>query len=108
MSAATGVGGAGIRAWRLRSLPMVGSTYTPRRATSSRKASSIRDPRADESTCLTGRVPIAQIERVVTVRGMSYPSDLTDDQWELLEPVFNAPGKRGRKHADTCGPWCTR
>ena len=32
--------------------------------------------------------------------GMSYPSDLTDDQWELLEPVFNAPGKRGRKHAD--------
>ena len=35
-----------------------------------------------------------------TVRGMSYPSDLTDDQWELLEPVFNAPGKRGRRHAD--------
>jgi putative transposase len=31
---------------------------------------------------------------------MSYPSDLTDGQWELLEPVFNAPGKRGRKHAD--------
>lgn len=31
---------------------------------------------------------------------MSYPSDLTDDQWNLLEPVFNAPGKRGRKHAD--------
>ncbi len=31
---------------------------------------------------------------------MSYPSDLTDDQWELLEPVFNTPGKRGRKHAD--------
>lgn len=30
---------------------------------------------------------------------MSYPSDLTDDQWVLLEPVFNAPGKRGRKHA---------
>ncbi len=34
-----------------------------------------------------------------TVRGMPYPSDLTDDQWNLLEPVFNAPGKRGRKHA---------
>jgi len=34
------------------------------------------------------------------VRGMSYPSDLTDDQWDALEPVFNAPGKRGRKHAD--------
>lgn len=31
---------------------------------------------------------------------MSYPSDLIDDQWELLEPVFNAAGKRGRKHAD--------
>jgi transposase len=31
---------------------------------------------------------------------MSYPSDLTDEQWELLEPVFNAPGKRGRRHAD--------
>jgi putative transposase len=31
---------------------------------------------------------------------MSYPSDLTDAQWDLLEPVFNAPGKRGRKHAD--------
>ena len=30
---------------------------------------------------------------------MSYPSDLTDDQWALLEPVFNASGKRGRKHA---------
>ena len=31
---------------------------------------------------------------------MSYPSDLTDAQWDLLEPVFNAPGKRGRKYAD--------
>ena len=31
---------------------------------------------------------------------MSYPSDLTDDQWARLEPVFNAPSKRGRKHAD--------
>ena len=31
---------------------------------------------------------------------MSYASDLTDEQWELLEPVFNAAGKRGRKHAD--------
>ena len=39
------------------------------------------------------------MERVVTVRGMFYPSDLTDDQWDLLEPVFNAPGKRGRKRA---------
>ena len=31
---------------------------------------------------------------------MSYPCDQTDDKWALLEPVFNAPGKRGRKHAD--------
>ena len=31
---------------------------------------------------------------------MAYPSDLTDEQWDLLEPVFNAPGKRGRGHAD--------
>lgn len=37
---------------------------------------------------------------VGTVPRMSFPSDLTDDQWTLLEPVFNAPGKRGRKHAD--------
>ncbi len=36
----------------------------------------------------------------VTVRGMTYPSDVTDEEWNLLEPVFNAPGKRGRKHAD--------
>ncbi|WP_230087280.1 IS5 family transposase [Nocardioides marmotae] len=32
--------------------------------------------------------------------GMPYPSDLTDEQWDLLDPVFNAPGKRGRRHAD--------
>ena len=31
---------------------------------------------------------------------MSYPSDLTDEQWDFLQPVFNAPGKRGRKHGD--------
>ena len=49
---------------------------------------------------LTGCVPIARTKLVVTVRGMSYPSDLTGDQWDVLEPVFNAPGKRGRKHAD--------
>jgi putative transposase len=30
---------------------------------------------------------------------MSYSSDLTDEQWALLKPVFNAPGKRGPKHA---------
>ena len=30
---------------------------------------------------------------------MSYTSDLTHEQWALLEPVFNTPGKRGPKHA---------
>ena len=30
---------------------------------------------------------------------MSYASDLTGEQWALLDPVFNAPGKRGPKHA---------
>jgi putative transposase len=30
---------------------------------------------------------------------MSYASDLTDEQWALPEPVFNAPGKRGPEHA---------
>lgn len=42
------------------------------------------------------------------VPGMSYPSDLTDDQWTLLSPVFKAPGMRGRKHADDltgCDPF---
>ena len=34
-----------------------------------------------------------------TVSGMSYPSELTDEQWALLGPVSNAPGKRGPKHA---------
>jgi len=34
-----------------------------------------------------------------TVGGMAYTSDLTDEQWALLEPVFNTPGKRGPKHA---------
>jgi putative transposase len=36
---------------------------------------------------------------MVTVRGMSYLSDLTDEQWALLGPLLSAPGKRGRKHA---------
>ncbi len=30
---------------------------------------------------------------------MSYPSDRTDEQWDLVVPVFNAPGKRGRNYA---------
>jgi putative transposase len=29
---------------------------------------------------------------------MSYPSDVTNEQWALLEPVFNPPSKRGPKH----------
>jgi transposase len=49
---------------------------------------------------LIGYVPIGRASCESTVRGMPYPSDLTDDQWELLEPVLNAPGKRGRRHAD--------
>jgi hypothetical protein len=38
---------------------------------------------------LTACVPMAVVRRVVTVRAASYPSDLTDEQWELLEPVLN-------------------
>lgn len=37
---------------------------------------------------------------VVTVRGMAYPSELTEGQRALLEPVFSASGKRGHKHGD--------
>jgi putative transposase len=29
---------------------------------------------------------------------VAYPSDLTDEQWLLLEAVLNRPGKRGRRH----------
>ncbi len=32
------------------------------------------------------------------MRAMAYPSDLTDEQWALLGPVFTGPGKRGPKH----------
>ena len=42
---------------------------------------------------------IAEEVSAGTVAGMGYPSDLTDEQWALLEPVVNAPGKRGRRHA---------
>ena len=34
-----------------------------------------------------------------TLAGMWYSSDLTDERWSLLEPVFSAPCKRGPKHA---------
>lgn len=29
-----------------------------------------------------------------------YPSDVSDQQWLLLEPMLNGPGKRGPKHGD--------
>jgi transposase len=35
---------------------------------------------------------------------MSYAGDLTDEQWALLEPVFNAPSKRGPKSAPDLRP----
>ncbi|MFC8501794.1 IS5 family transposase [Pedococcus sp. NPDC057267] len=31
---------------------------------------------------------------------MSYPSDVTNEPWALLEPVCNPPGKRGPKHGE--------
>lgn len=34
-----------------------------------------------------------------TVQGMSSSSGLTEEQWDLCEPVFNAPGRRGRDHS---------
>ena len=33
------------------------------------------------------------------MRSMTYPGDLTDEQCELLEPVFNAPDRGVRRHA---------
>jgi putative transposase len=40
------------------------------------------------------------VPQTSTIVGVGYRSDLTDEQWALLHPVFNSPGKRGRKHAD--------
>ena len=53
-----------------------------------------------ESICLgtiersthTGCVPIARAGPAVTVRGMSYPSDLTEEQWQLLELKWDELG----------------
>lgn len=42
---------------------------------------------------------IAVARLVGTVLGVSYSSDLTDEQWTLVESVVNAPGERGRTHA---------
>ena len=33
-------------------------------------------------------------------RGVAYSSDMTDDEWELLEPYLRHVGKRGRRHGD--------
>ena len=41
----------------------------------------------------------ADVGPIGTVGTMSYSSDLTDEQWDLLDRVLNAPGKRGPKHA---------
>ena len=38
----------------------------------------------------------------MTVRGMSYARDLTDEQWELREAVFNAPGMPAASTPKTC------
>jgi hypothetical protein len=43
-------------------------------------------------------VGTADIDLVGTVSAMSYSNDPTDEQWALLEPVFNTPGKRGPIH----------
>ena len=40
------------------------------------------------------------MRRVVTVRELTYPTDLTDEQWDLLEPCSTRRGNGGRKHAD--------
>jgi hypothetical protein len=32
---------------------------------------------------------------------MPYPRDLPDEQWDLLEPEFNAPGKSVREGASS-------
>jgi putative transposase len=42
------------------------------------------------------------------VRVLGYASDLTDEQWALLEPVFNAPASGDRGTHRTCGGWWTR
>ena len=42
------------------------------------------------------------------MRGRSYPSDLTDEHWKRLEPVFNAPGKRGPSTYRISAGWWTR
>jgi putative transposase len=34
---------------------------------------------------------------------VGFPTDVTDEQWRVLEPLLVAPGKRGRKHGDLRG-----
>lgn len=45
-----------------------------------------------------GCVPVAGARPWVPCRACRTEVHLADDQWALLEPVVNAPGKRGRKH----------
>ena len=85
--------------WHVLTLVVLGGLGVVGAARRLEKPAVLRPPRCREPR-LTGCVPIARAVLVVTVRGMPYPSDLNDDQWALLEPVFNAPGKRGRKHGD--------
>lgn len=41
----------------------------------------------------------ADVDCVGTVSALAFPTDMTDEQWALPVSVFNAPGKRGPKHA---------
>lgn len=58
--------------------------------------------------CPYCRGRIAGAVLVGTVRGMAYPSDPTDAQWDLLEPVFNTPGKGAAATQMTCAQLWTR
>jgi hypothetical protein len=35
---------------------------------------------------------------------LCYPSDLTDSEWELVEPLIPPPGKRGGGKRTVAGP----
>ncbi len=54
----------------------------------------------EATRALTECVPFNSRLRAADVVGVSYPSDLTDEQWVLLERLLVSPGKPGRKHAD--------
>jgi hypothetical protein len=57
-------------------------------------------------TRITGCVSIARTKLVVTGPGMSYPGDVTDEQWELTPRIFNAscePSDQSRSRPDHQG-----